>query len=136
MVQYITRHIEEQIRKASRHDPVVMVCGQRQVGKSTLLHHMKGPERRYVTLDDANARRLAETDPALFFEAYPAPLLIDEFQRVPSLLLEIKRVVDAVALNGGDNGGMFWLSRESTLIVSSVSPPRFSAPVSSTRNAV
>ncbi len=107
---YIRRHLEGAVLEAARHYPVVMVCGQRQVGKSTMLHHLKEPERRYVTLDDANARRLAETDPALFFEAYPAPLLIDEFQRVPSLLLEIKRVVDAVALNGGDNGGMFWLT--------------------------
>ena len=107
---YITRHLEATVREASRHYPVVVVCGQRQVGKSTMLHHIKEPERRYVTLDDANARRLAETDPGLFFEAYRAPLLIDEFQRVPSLLLEMKRVVDAAALNGDDNGGMFWLT--------------------------
>ena len=110
MSVYITRHLEGAVLEASRHYPVVMVCGQRQVGKSTLLHHIMEPERRYVTLDNANARRLAETDPGLFFEAYPAPLLIDEFQRVPSLLLEMKRVVDEAALRGEDNGGMFWLT--------------------------
>ena len=67
---YIKRHLEEQIAYASRYYPVVMVCGQRQVGKSTMLNHMKETERRYVTLDDGNARRLAESDPALFFETY------------------------------------------------------------------
>lgn len=107
---YITRHIEEQIRKASKNYPVVMVCGQRQVGKSTMLHHIKEPERRYVTLDDGNARRLATNDPALFFETYGYPLLIDEFQRVPSILLEIKRIVDEKALSGEDNNGLFWLT--------------------------
>lgn len=60
------------------------------------------PERKYVTLDDQNARRLAENDAALFFETYGTPLLIDEFQHVPSILLEIKRIVDEKMLNGTD----------------------------------
>ena len=107
---YIQRHLEKQISEASRYYPVVMVCGQRQVGKSTMLNHIKEPERRYVTLDDGNARRLAATDPALFFETYGYPLLIDEFQRVPSILLEMKKIVDQKALDGEDNNGMFWLT--------------------------
>ena len=94
---YITRHMEKQILEASGQYPVVMVCGQRQVGKSTMLHHIKEPSRRYVTLDDGNARRLALSDPALFFETYGYPLLIDEFQRAPSILLEMKRIVDEKA---------------------------------------
>lgn len=107
---YINRHLEKQVLEASHYYPVVMVCGQRQVGKSTMLNHIKEPERRYVTMDDGNARRLAQQDPALFFETYGAPLLIDEFQRVPSILLEMKRIVDQKALDGEDNSGMFWLT--------------------------
>ena len=107
---YIQRHLEDQILKASKYYPVVMVCGQRQVGKSTMLNHIREPERRYVTLDDGNARRLASTDPALFFETYGYPLLIDEFQRVPSILLEMKKIIDQKALDGEDNSGMFWLT--------------------------
>ena len=107
---YITRHMEQQILSASHQYPVVMVCGQRQVGKSTMLYHIKENARRYVTLDDGNARRLAANDPALFFETYGYPLLIDEFQRVPSILLEIKKIVDEKALSGEDNAGMFWLT--------------------------
>lgn len=107
---YIKRHLENEILKVSKQYPVVMVCGQRQVGKSTMLNHIKEENRRYVTFDDINARRLAERDPELFFETYGYPLLIDEFQRVPSLLLEMKRIVDKKALDGEDNGGMFWLT--------------------------
>ena len=107
---YIDRHLEEQILDASRYYPVIMVCGQRQVGKSTMLNHIKEPNRRYVTLDDGNARRIAENDPSLFFETYGYPLLIDEFQRVPSILLEMKKIVDQKALAGEDNNGMFWLT--------------------------
>ena len=107
---YISRHLESAIREASRDYPVVMVSGARQVGKSTMLHHLMEKGRRYVTMDDANARRLALQDPVLFFETYGAPLLIDEFQRVPSLLLEMKRWVDMAALEGKSWGGMFWLT--------------------------
>ncbi len=107
---YIQRHLETQILEASKFYPVVMVCGQRQVGKSTMLNHIREKNRRYVTLDDRNARRLAANDPALFFETYGYPLLIDEFQRVPSILLEMKKIVDQKALDGEDNNGMFWLT--------------------------
>ncbi len=107
---YIKRHLEAQILEASRYYPVVMVCGQRQVGKSTMLNQLRESGRRYVTLDDMNARRLAEQDPGLFFETYGSPLLIDEFQRVPSLLLEMKRIVDQAALDGEDANGRYWLT--------------------------
>lgn len=107
---YITRQLEKEVIKASKNYPVVMVCGQRQVGKSTMLNHIKETDRKYVTFDDINARRLAETDAGLFFETYGPKLLIDEFQRVPSILLEMKRIVDEKALSGEDSSGMFWLT--------------------------
>ncbi len=107
---YIKRHIEETILEASKHYPVIMVCGQRQVGKSTMLNKIKESNRKYVTLDDINARRLAENDPQLFFETYGYPLLIDEFQRVPSILMEIKNIVDKKTLNDDECNGIFWLT--------------------------
>lgn len=107
---YIRRHLENQILSASKTYPVVMVTGQRQVGKSTMLYHIKGEDRNYVSLDDFGARRLAETDPSLFFETYKAPLIIDEFQRVPGLTMEIKKIVDQRALRGEKNAGMYWLT--------------------------
>ncbi len=107
---YINRALETSFLKLSSCYPVVAVCGQRQVGKSTMLHHIKDKDRNYVTLDDRNARRLAENDPELFFETYGTKLIIDEFQRVPELLLEIKNIVDKKALNGENNEGMFWLT--------------------------
>jgi predicted AAA+ superfamily ATPase len=107
---YIERHLSKVIEEANNYYPVIMICGQRQVGKSTMLNHIKEPNRRYVTLDDRNALRLAENDPALFFETYGLPILIDEFQRAPSLTLEIKRIVDDKRLNGDDANGLIWLS--------------------------
>ena len=107
---YIRRQLEQAWLEANSYYPVLALCGQRQVGKSTMLNAIKEKDRRYVTLDDRTACRLAQEDPELFFETYGTKLIIDEFQRVPGLLLEIKKIVDAKALSGEDCDGMFWLT--------------------------
>lgn len=109
-MNYITRTMEKAILKATTQYPVIMVCGQRQTGKSTMLRHIAEPDRVYVSFDKTETRRLAENDPALFFETYGHKLLIDEFQRVPSILLEIKNIVDNAKYNNEDSEGMFWLT--------------------------
>ena len=40
-MEYISRIMEKDILEASKNYPVIMVCGQRQVGKSTMLNHHK-----------------------------------------------------------------------------------------------
>jgi len=62
-------------------------------------------KRRYVTLDDLNARDLATNDPALFLKQWPAPVIIDEIQYAPVLLSAIKILVDEQK-----EPGMFWLT--------------------------
>lgn len=93
-MNYIKRPMEQTIINLSKQFPIIMVCGQRQTGKSTMLRHIKEDDRKYVTFDDAKNRNLAKNDPKLFFETYGTKLIIDEFQRVPEILLEIKKIVD------------------------------------------
>ena len=109
-MKYISRKMEKIILKLSAQYPVIMVCGQRQTGKSTMLNHLKEDDRKYVNFDDSKARNLAKNDPELFFETYGTKLIIDEFQRVPEILLEIKNIVDEKTYQGEDVNGMFWLS--------------------------
>lgn len=109
-MNYIKRQMEDVVLKVSQQYPVVMVCGQRQTGKSTMLRHLTDENRKYVTFDDARVRELARSDPEQFFEYYGKRLFIDEFQRVPEILLEIKKIVDEAKYNGEDCAGMFWLS--------------------------
>lgn len=93
---YIHRTIENKVHYLSKHFPVVMVCGARQVGKTTLLKHfMEGnKEIQYVTLDYPRVRQLAKEDPELFLQQYKAPLIIDEIQYAPELLPFIKIKID------------------------------------------
>lgn len=76
---------------------VVAVLGARQVGKSTLTRRIATADRpmAVVNLDDATLRDAAASDPAGFLAGYGRPVLIDEVQRAPDLLLAIKEIVDA-----------------------------------------
>ncbi len=76
---------------------VVAVLGARQVGKSTLTRRIATADRpmAVVNLDDATLRDAAASDPAGFLAGYGRPVLIDEVQRAPDLLLSIKEIVDA-----------------------------------------
>lgn len=102
-MRYITRTLEKSILSASERFKVVMVSGMRQVGKSTLLKHIA--DRSYVTLDNRLALETASNMREVFFKQYPAPILIDEFQRSPQLALEIKELVDQ-----DERKGLVWLT--------------------------
>lgn len=107
---YLKRHLEQEVKKAGKFYPVVLVCGQRQVGKSTMLYNIKDKNRNYISLDDNAIRRLAKNDPELFLETYKSPLIIDEFQRVPNILLSIKKIIDEKSLKKSKNNGLYWLT--------------------------
>ncbi len=67
-MKYITRQMENIITRLTKQYPVIMVCGQRQTGKSTMLRHIAEQDRRYITFDDAKIRNLAKSDPELFLK--------------------------------------------------------------------
>ena len=102
---YRSRSLEDKLLSASSQFPVLLLAGPRQVGKTTLLRHLAGDERRYVSLDDPAARELATEDPALFLQSWPAPLLVDEVQYAPQLLPHIKMAVDDARTPGA-----YWLT--------------------------
>jgi uncharacterized protein len=105
---YRTRYLESHVLQLSQWFPVVLVTGPRQSGKTTMLQHLvavEGADRRYVTLDDFGARRLALEDPVLFFQTYPPPMVIDEIQQAPGLLSQLKAVVDR-----SGKKGLYWLT--------------------------
>lgn len=105
LFMYISRTIEDTVRNVSSTYPVLLITGPRQVGKTTLLRHLAEKERKYVSLDDPKNRHLAVSDPALFFQRFTPPLIIDEIQYAPELLPYIKMYADEHKENGD-----FWLT--------------------------
>lgn len=91
---YLNRTIENTIEEAGKSFPCIVIYGPRQVGKSTTIDYLFGEKYTKVTLDDLDDRLLAEKSPRLFLENYGWPLIIDEIQKVPTLLDEIKKIID------------------------------------------
>ena len=103
---YIERALERKFIEISKEYSCILLTGPRQVGKSTMLRHlMDGTNRKEVSLDDLEERKLAKEDPAMFLKMHPAPILIDEVQYAPELFSYIKIEVD----NGAEPGS-FWLT--------------------------
>lgn len=105
-MHYITRELERKFMQMDAFFKVVLVTGARQVGKTTMLKHLaEGTGRTYVSLDDLMARELAQSEPALFFQAYKPPILIDEVQYAPQLFEHIKLICEKT-----EETGLFWLT--------------------------
>jgi predicted AAA+ superfamily ATPase len=102
---YVDRTLEAVVLRATEQFPVVFLTGARQVGKTTLLRQISAGDRTYVTLDDPLVASLARTDPPLFMQRFPPPVLIDEVQYAPEIFPHIKMSVDRAR-----RPGMFWIS--------------------------
>ena len=79
------RELQAKLLQLSTKFPFVTLTGPRQSGKSTLAR-MAFPDYKCVSLEDLDTRDFAETDPRGFIADYPSETIIDEVQRVPSLL--------------------------------------------------
>lgn len=105
-MQYIKRSLESKFLKMNSFFKVMLVTGARQVGKTTMLKHLAAEEKRtYISMDNLLARNLAKNDPELFFQRYKPPIIIDEIQKAPELLEQIKLMCDE-----SEETGQFWLT--------------------------
>lgn len=105
-MNYIKRELERKFLKMDSFFKAILVTGARQVGKTTMLKHLaEGSNRTYISLDNAMARELAQTDPVMFFQTYKPPILIDEVQKAPELFEQIKILCDE-----SEETGLFWLT--------------------------
>lgn len=100
MKKSIPRDIVPYAKSLAAQFPVLSIQGPRQSGKTTLARTLFS-DYGYVNLENPDLRTAAEADGASFMRLHPAPLIIDEIQRVPSLLSRIQVAVDE---RSGENG--------------------------------
>ena len=93
MTDYLSREITPRLERALRQLPVVVLSGLRQSGKSTLLQNEPALARghEYRTLDDFATLAAARANPESLLER---PVILDEVQRCPELLMALKQSVD------------------------------------------
>lgn len=87
------RFVKTRIAEAMADTRVVVIVGPRQSGKTTLARDIAAAGTEFRTLDDATTLGAARGDPVGFLRGIDRAV-IDEIQRAPALLLEIKRSVD------------------------------------------
>ena len=98
MKVYINRHTARTILNLSRHFPVIMVCGSRQTGKTTIFEETivkpgKG-DISTVSLDDPVLLQSTLNEGGRFFLDHRPPVFIDEVKYAPELFPYIKIIAD------------------------------------------
>ncbi len=91
------RWFRSNLQTALRVLPVTVLTGARQTGKTTLTQAIK-PARAYFTFDDVGVLDQAERNPDSLLAT--RPVILDEVQRAPQILLAVKRAVDTLRRAG------------------------------------
>jgi len=89
----------DELRRLVAEYPVVTVIGPRQAGKTTLCRHVL-PDYDYSNLEVPDTREIAEADPRAYLDSFKGNVIIDEIQRVPTLLSYIQARVDEEGVEG------------------------------------
>ncbi len=97
--------------------PCVVLIGARQVGKSTLLKAVL-PKAKFFDLEDLEHYDYINSDPKLFFNTQPTPLIIDEAQLCPDLFKTLRVKIDE---DRGANGRYLLSGSSSPHLLSNIS---------------
>ena len=91
------RWFRRNLQTALRVLPVSVLTGARQTGKTTLTRAIE-PARAYFSFDDVGVLEQAERNPDSLLAT--RPVILDEVQRAPQILLAVKRAVDTLRRAG------------------------------------
>ncbi|MDR3020540.1 MAG: ATP-binding protein [Treponema sp.] len=94
MIKEIERWQLESIREALEFRRIVVISGARQSGKTTLSRQVVTHIGDYRSLDDTDMLEFALSDPKGFVMNQNGTMVIDEIQKAPKLVPEIKLAVD------------------------------------------
>ncbi len=89
---YLRRQLDERLVRVLEVHPACLVEGIRGVGKTSTAERAA---QSVLRLDDPRVAEVVTRDPEAAFGSRPRPLLIDEWQRVPTVWDAVRRMVDA-----------------------------------------
>jgi predicted AAA+ superfamily ATPase len=96
MRRYTSRVVDSELDELMAQLPALAIEGPKGVGKTATAERRANTIHR---LDEPGERAVAEADPMVLLDA-PAPILIDEWQHVPSVWDAVRRAVDRGAEPG------------------------------------
>jgi predicted AAA+ superfamily ATPase len=92
-MRFVPRAIRNEVLRAARAFPAVVLTGPRRAGKTALLRHTF-PDAQYILLEDPDVRARVRSDPRGFLEELRPPVLFDEIQNAPGLFDYIRARID------------------------------------------
>ena len=92
-MRYVARSLENEMTRAARHFPAIILTGPRRAGKTTLLRHLF-PRASYVLLEDPDIVARVRADPNGFLDDLSLPVILDEVQNTPELLGYVRTRID------------------------------------------
>ena len=90
-MSYLRRHLDERLAHLSTVHPACLVEGIRGAGKTSSAQRLAASTLR---LDDPSVAARVAADPEAAFGALPPPVLIDEWQRAPTVWDAVRRSID------------------------------------------
>lgn len=92
-MKYVPRLIENQLLRAARNFPALILTGPRRAGKTTLLQKLF-PKSSYYLLEDPDLVARVRSDPRAFLDEIDGPAILDEIQNTPEILAYIRTRID------------------------------------------
>jgi len=99
-MRYIQRSLEEQVIRAVKSFPAVVLTGPRRAGKTFLLRHLF-PKASYFLLEDPDIVARLRADPQGFLDAVRTPAILDEVQNVPEVFAFVRSRIDRQSRHAG-----------------------------------
>ncbi|MGH7896396.1 MAG: ATP-binding protein [Candidatus Binatia bacterium] len=93
-MRHVLRVLEEQLRRAARSFPAVVLTGPRRAGKTWLVRHLL-PSAEYHLLEDPTVVARLRADPVAFLDQVRTPAILDEVQNVPEVFALVRARLDA-----------------------------------------
>jgi predicted AAA+ superfamily ATPase len=97
---YVPRLLGDEVRRAARAFPALILSGPRRAGKTTLLRHVF-PRAQWVLLEDPDVVARVRADPRTFLDALRPPVILDEVQNTPELLSWVRTRIDMTPARTG-----------------------------------
>jgi predicted AAA+ superfamily ATPase len=93
-MRFIPRLLGDEVQRAARHFPALIVTGPRRAGKTTLLRRLFS-DATYRLLEDPDVVARIRADPRAFMEELRPPAILDEIQNAPEILAYVRTRIDA-----------------------------------------